>query len=158
MEHRERLFAIVKENIIEFSENCYGCRVVQKAVEFTRNKPGEQAEVVALLEPYSLYLIENVNGNHVMQKCIEVISLGLLGKIIKVISDNVSQPSLSTRNCLSTLTAAESSRSTSKSSTRTSSTGKTSLTLWKAQNGRRRPESCWECESARRRCLTDCWR
>lgn len=110
--------------------------MVQKAVEFTRNKPEEQAKVVALLEPYSLYLIENVNGNHVMQKCIEVISLGLLGKILKVISENVSQPSLSTRNCLSTPTAAESSRSTWKSSTKTSSTGRTSLTLWKAQNER----------------------
>jgi hypothetical protein len=42
-EHRQRLFVIVKQNILQFSENCYGCRVVQKAIEYIRDKPTEQA-------------------------------------------------------------------------------------------------------------------
>ena len=62
---------------------------MQKAIEFTQNKPTFQQEIVSLLEPYSLYLIENINGNHVMQKCIEIIDLNLLEKILKVVCDNV---------------------------------------------------------------------
>ena len=60
--------------------------MVQKAVEFVRNRPEDLADIVSILEPYSLYLIENINGNHVMQKCIEVVDLKLLSKVLKVIS------------------------------------------------------------------------
>ena len=80
---------MIKERILEFSENCYGCRVVQKAIEFTKGRLHLQQELIGLVEPYSVYLIENINGNHVMQKLFEIIELPYLMNCIKLLSDNV---------------------------------------------------------------------
>jgi pumilio RNA-binding family len=89
-EHGLRLLEVVKQRILEFSENCYGCRVVQKAIEFTVGQPQEQKQIMHLLEPYTLYLIENINGNHVMQKCFEVVDLPVLDNAIQVVTQHVS--------------------------------------------------------------------
>jgi hypothetical protein len=56
-----------------------------------------QIEIVRLIEPFSLYLIENINGNHVMQKCFEVVDLDLLKNIIRLIVDNVTHPPIQYR-------------------------------------------------------------
>lgn len=87
--HKERLFHVIKDHILEFSENCYGCRVVQKAIEFTKGRLHLQKDLIGLIEPYSVYLIENINGNHVMQKLFEIIELPFLMNCIKLLSDNV---------------------------------------------------------------------
>jgi len=81
--------------------------VVQKVIEFTKERLPLQKEIIELIEPYSLYLIENINGNHVMQKCFEVIHLS---NIIKVVIDNVTFSVLSIKKYRCTPMAAESFR------------------------------------------------
>jgi len=52
----------------------YGCRVVQKIVEFAYEKVDIQVEIMKLLEPHILQVIMNQNGNHIVQRVLEIFS------------------------------------------------------------------------------------
>lgn len=60
-------------NMLLLSLQMYGCRVVQKALE---SLPYDDlCELLHEFESYVLTCIQDQNGNHVMQKCIEVMSV-----------------------------------------------------------------------------------
>ena len=41
---KRRLYEAVRSKLINFSEHCYGCRVVQKAIEYVHGHPELQEE------------------------------------------------------------------------------------------------------------------
>jgi pumilio RNA-binding family len=60
-------------DVLSLSKTMYGCRVVQKALESLDNE-----DLPALIHEFKGSLIECIldpNGNHVVQKCIEVLSV-----------------------------------------------------------------------------------
>jgi len=59
-------------HILALSLQMYGCRVVQKAIEFVL--PEQQATIVKELEPHVLRCVKDANGNHVIQKLLERVS------------------------------------------------------------------------------------
>lgn len=36
---KKKLFDVIKSKLINLSEHCYGCRVVQKAIEYVHGRP-----------------------------------------------------------------------------------------------------------------------
>jgi pumilio RNA-binding family len=69
---KEQIRVTMTGEMVELSVQMYGCRVVQKALESL-----DEASLPKLLEEFHnnvLSLIHDQNGNHVIQKCIEIIS------------------------------------------------------------------------------------
>jgi len=60
-------------NMLLLSLQMYGCRVVQKALESLDYN--DLCELLQEFDSYVLTCIQDQNGNHVMQKCIEVMSV-----------------------------------------------------------------------------------
>lgn len=58
--------------MVELSSHMYGCRVVQKAIE--KVKDSELVELLSEFHDCALSSIHDQNGNHVIQKVVEVIS------------------------------------------------------------------------------------
>lgn len=58
--------------MVELSSHMYGCRVVQKAIE--KVKDSELVELLSEFHDCALSCIHDQNGNHVIQKVVEVIS------------------------------------------------------------------------------------
>eukprot|EP00754_Rhynchopus_humris_P030840 Rhum_TRINITY_DN15295_c8_g1::Rhum_TRINITY_DN15295_c8_g1_i1::g.149393::m.149393/K17943/PUM; pumilio RNA-binding family len=58
---------IVADNLLELSRNTFGCRVAQKALEVYRDSP-----LQGLLCGHVVALAEDQNGNHVLQRCMEL--------------------------------------------------------------------------------------
>ena len=59
------------DTFLALSNQMYGCRVVQKALEFL--PPDQQRQVVQELDGHVFQLVTDQNGNHVIQKCIECV-------------------------------------------------------------------------------------
>lgn len=81
-EQQKRLcIAAVKGSLLELSLHMYGCRVVQKVVEQMFGKgvrashpvlsTAEQNEMLLELKGSVMRCVQDQNGNHVIQKCIE---------------------------------------------------------------------------------------
>lgn len=70
----EALALLLKGQSVQLAMQMYGCRVVQKALEYV-NTP-RLIELVAEFEspPLLLRCVHDSNGNHVIQKCIEIVS------------------------------------------------------------------------------------
>ncbi|KAL5992382.1 hypothetical protein ACLOJK_013299 [Asimina triloba] len=61
--------------LVRISLNTHGTRAVQKLIETLKNQ--EQISLVtAALEPGFLALIKDLNGNHVLQRCLQCFSVG----------------------------------------------------------------------------------
>lgn len=73
-EQCESLAAILRGQAVALSMQMYGCRVVQKALEYVSRE--RLVELVREFEaPQALIdCVHDSNGNHVIQKCIEVVS------------------------------------------------------------------------------------
>lgn len=73
-EQCEALASILKGQAVSLSMQMYGCRVVQKALEYVNRD--RLVELVKEFEaPQALIdCVHDSNGNHVIQKCIEVVS------------------------------------------------------------------------------------
>lgn len=67
----------------------FGCRVIQKAIDYLKDKPLEQIKFMEEIENYYLELIENQNGNHVIQKCLEVFSHDKIENLVNIFVKNV---------------------------------------------------------------------
>mmetsp|Transcript_30452 Transcript_30452/g.43652 ORF Transcript_30452/g.43652 Transcript_30452/m.43652 type:complete len:1107 (-) Transcript_30452:656-3976(-) len=70
----EALALLLKGQSVQLAMQMYGCRVVQKALEYV-NTP-RLIELVSEFEnpPLLLRCVHDSNGNHVIQKCIEIVS------------------------------------------------------------------------------------
>lgn len=72
-EVKKELKGTLDGNMLSLSLQMYGCRVVQKALESLDYK--DLCELLQEFDSYVLTCIQDQNGNHVMQKCIEVMSI-----------------------------------------------------------------------------------
>ena len=88
-QHKLALLETVKGSIVDLSSHAYGCRVIQKAIEAIHELGTSVEDFLQEVEPYALQLTENVNGNHVIQKCFEIFPQESLEKIVIIICNNV---------------------------------------------------------------------
>mmetsp|Transcript_5970 Transcript_5970/g.13564 ORF Transcript_5970/g.13564 Transcript_5970/m.13564 type:complete len:875 (-) Transcript_5970:281-2905(-) len=70
---KKALKGTLEGNMLLLSLQMYGCRVVQKALESLDYD--DLCELLQEFDSYVLTCIQDQNGNHVMQKCIEVMSV-----------------------------------------------------------------------------------
>mmetsp|Transcript_30357 Transcript_30357/g.54996 ORF Transcript_30357/g.54996 Transcript_30357/m.54996 type:complete len:890 (+) Transcript_30357:227-2896(+) len=70
---KKDLKGTLEGNMLLLSLQMYGCRVVQKALESLDYD--DLCELLQEFDSYVLTCIQDQNGNHVMQKCIEVMSV-----------------------------------------------------------------------------------
>lgn len=70
---KKDLKGTLEGNMLLLSLQMYGCRVVQKALESLDYE--DLCELLQEFDSYVLTCIQDQNGNHVMQKCIEVMSV-----------------------------------------------------------------------------------
>ncbi|RKP34971.1 armadillo-type protein [Dimargaris cristalligena] len=68
-EQRTQIVDIVASELINISLNMHGTRAVQKMIEFLSNKAQIRAAIIAL-KASVVPLIKDLNGNHVIQKCL----------------------------------------------------------------------------------------
>lgn len=69
---KKELKGTLKGNMLSLCLQMYGCRVIQKAMESLEYK--DICDLILEFDSYVLTCITDQNGNHVMQKCIEVMS------------------------------------------------------------------------------------
>ena len=77
----------VKNKIYELTLNLYGCRVVQELISILDNQ--NISIVTSELKPFYDNCIQDKNGNHVIQKLIEKVSLNDLSDIYLVSLNNI---------------------------------------------------------------------
>ncbi|KAF9916415.1 hypothetical protein BX616_003824 [Lobosporangium transversale] len=68
-EQRTAIVETVAPDLVNISLNMHGTRAVQKMIEFL-STPQQIAIVVVALNPSVVTLIKDLNGNHVIQKCL----------------------------------------------------------------------------------------
>lgn len=69
---KKELKGTLKGNMLSLCFQMYGCRVIQKAMESLEYE--DLCELILEFDSYVLTCITDQNGNHVIQKCIEVMS------------------------------------------------------------------------------------
>ncbi|KAJ3816189.1 armadillo-type protein [Lentinula raphanica] len=94
--HKSGLAAELEGHYFALSELMYGCRVVQKAIEYIL--PEQQASIVRELEPHVMECIQDGNGSHVIQKIIERVSPERLG-FVQTFRGNVQILATHTSGC-----------------------------------------------------------
>lgn len=67
-----KIFGHLRGIIVNLTLQTYGCRVIQKAVEALRKYPALLEGVVQELEPNVPRCVQDQNGNHVIQKLVEI--------------------------------------------------------------------------------------
>jgi pumilio RNA-binding family len=67
---RAYLGELLVENMVELALQMYGCRVIQKGIEVL--PPEIVSRMTAQLRGHVVDCVQDQNGNHVIQKCIEV--------------------------------------------------------------------------------------
>ena len=70
---KKGLKGTLEGNMMLLSMQMYGCRVVQKALESLDHE--DLCDLLHEFDSYVLTTIQDQNGNHVMQKCIEIMSI-----------------------------------------------------------------------------------
>ena len=61
----------MRGNVVSLATQMYGCRVIQKALETCT--PDQQVELISELDGHVMECVADENGNHVVQKAIEVV-------------------------------------------------------------------------------------
>lgn len=110
--HRETLMESLWGSIVLLSMHSYGCRVIQKAIEYIHGRPDEEEMFMKEISICPLELIENQNGNHVIQKCLETFEHHRIKILVGTLMDKVPVRLPSSKNSPSTPSAAGSSRNT----------------------------------------------
>lgn len=87
----------MKGKVIDLSTQMYACRVVQKALEHVLVE--QQAELAKELEPDVLNVVRNQNGNHVIQKIIELVPRQHIDFIMNCLKGRVSDLSSHPYGC-----------------------------------------------------------
>ena len=70
--HKNQLYSLLKGNMVDLSLHAFGCRVIQKAIDHISEKPDDQKNFMKEIDNHLMELIQNQNGNHVVQKCLEI--------------------------------------------------------------------------------------
>ncbi|XP_070116654.1 pumilio homolog 1 isoform X28 [Equus przewalskii] len=89
LEQKLALAERIRGHVLSLALQMYGCRVIQKALEFI---PADQQvinEMVRELDGHVLKCVKDQNGNHVVQKCIECVQPQSLQFIIDAFKGQV---------------------------------------------------------------------
>uniref|UniRef100_A0A8H7Y3B3 PUM-HD domain-containing protein n=1 Tax=Psilocybe cubensis TaxID=181762 RepID=A0A8H7Y3B3_PSICU len=86
MGQKDAIADVVIRRALDFSIHIYGCRVVQKLIDYVPES-GHKI-IIQLLEKDILTCIKNPHGNHVIQKIIQVVNPNLL-TFLPSISENI---------------------------------------------------------------------
>ncbi|OUM53451.1 hypothetical protein BVG19_g2732 [[Candida] boidinii] len=92
------ILANVSVSIFEISKNQHGTRACQKLIDCLQTSTHFKL-LQECLSPYIVNLIRDLNGNHVIQKCIQKFQNGDLQFIIDSICDNMVQVSTHKHGC-----------------------------------------------------------
>lgn len=95
-QQKTALYQEMQGKIFELCQNAYGCRVVQKALE---SDSAIQDEILNEISHHVLELVEDANGNHVIQKCFEDIPIQKLQFIINEVSKHVENLAFNAFGC-----------------------------------------------------------
>uniref|UniRef100_A0A670JNQ9 Sodium/potassium-transporting ATPase subunit beta-1-interacting protein n=1 Tax=Podarcis muralis TaxID=64176 RepID=A0A670JNQ9_PODMU len=89
LEQKLALAERIRGHVLSLALQMYGCRVIQKALEFI--PPDQQVinEMVRELDGHVLKCVKDQNGNHVVQKCIECVQPQSLQFIIDAFKGQV---------------------------------------------------------------------
>uniref|UniRef100_A0A4W4GNL5 Pumilio homolog 1 n=1 Tax=Electrophorus electricus TaxID=8005 RepID=A0A4W4GNL5_ELEEL len=77
----------IRGHVLSLALQMYGCRVIQKALEFIPSD--QQSDMVRELDGHVLKCVKDQNGNHVVQKCIECVQPHALQFIIDAFKGQV---------------------------------------------------------------------
>jgi hypothetical protein len=75
--------------LVQISLNMHGARAAQKLVDVVGSTPSHVPRLVAALEGAVTMLAKDTNGNHVVQKCIEVLPPEMLLFIFQIIAQEI---------------------------------------------------------------------
>uniref|UniRef100_A0A672HZ48 Pumilio homolog 1 n=1 Tax=Salarias fasciatus TaxID=181472 RepID=A0A672HZ48_SALFA len=79
----------IRGHVLSLALQMYGCRVIQKALEFIPSDQQVISEMVRELDGHVLKCVKDQNGNHVVQKCIECVQPHALHFIIDAFKGQV---------------------------------------------------------------------
>uniref|UniRef100_A0AAX7VQI5 Pumilio homolog 1 n=1 Tax=Astatotilapia calliptera TaxID=8154 RepID=A0AAX7VQI5_ASTCA len=79
----------IRGHVLSLALQMYGCRVIQKALEFIPSDQQVISEMVRELDGHVLKCVKDQNGNHVVQKCIECVQPHALHFIIEAFKGQV---------------------------------------------------------------------
>ncbi|KAI9307592.1 armadillo-type protein [Cunninghamella echinulata] len=85
-QQRDTIVEIVAPDIVNISLNMHGTRAVQKLIEFL-STPEQIQVITSALNPSVVPLIKDLNGNHVIQKCLHRLSAEHRQFIYDAVSD-----------------------------------------------------------------------
>ncbi|RHY29176.1 hypothetical protein DYB32_005366 [Aphanomyces invadans] len=71
-QHITQLMRVIQGHMLDLALHMYGCRVIQKALESTDDLD-LKLDLICELQGHVLHCIKDQNGNHVIQKCIEIL-------------------------------------------------------------------------------------
>lgn len=86
---KNKLYALLKGNMVDLSLHAFGCRVIQKAIDHIGDKPDEQKKFMLEIDNHLMELIQNQNGNHVVQKCLEIFPHNKIENLAETLVANV---------------------------------------------------------------------
>ncbi|ORZ01652.1 armadillo-type protein [Syncephalastrum racemosum] len=95
---RDILVETVAPDLLKISLNMHGTRAVQKFIEFL-STPQQIHAVIAALNPNVVALIKDLNGNHVIQKCLHRLSAEHKQFIYDAVSENCIQVATHRHGC-----------------------------------------------------------
>jgi hypothetical protein len=87
--HRLGLARRLQGSVVRLSLQMYGCRVVQSALEALESFGGEQCALVGELQGHVLDLVRDQNGNHVVQRCVELLPPTMSAFILQAFEGNM---------------------------------------------------------------------
>lgn len=68
---RSQMVQMMKDHFHDFIFQTYSCRVVQKVIEIYRDNDEVADSILSVIKGHVVEIIQDNNGNHVIQKCFE---------------------------------------------------------------------------------------
>lgn len=87
-----------KGHVLELTLQTYGCRVIQKALDVISDEE-DKFIISDELENSVLHCVNDQNGNHVIQKCVEKLSPEYVGFILNEFKGNVREQAMHAYGC-----------------------------------------------------------
>lgn len=98
-EQKLKIYGCIKKRVTEYSHHVYGCRVIQKVLEEFKTNEEIQDEILNEIETDIAKLIQDQNGNHVIQKCFEAVPIKKLEFILVEVTERVNELALHPFGC-----------------------------------------------------------